>query len=195
MSDWVDLNCKLIKYGCFTCCLDMKYSSRNKGSPFTPFKNSEPGLMTSPSSNTGVEWTSTHQCTNVDGSCTDKFIFSIPAPSQVEFFCLPFLSPDLNFSLQLYFLPTPFPVFFPWSLFFFFGTLFSPRPPPGFFFKIFFETFPTHPPTAPPLTYSPIFKLKVDSSASTYSPINLKCVTFIPTHLSPYHRPTYQNFK
>jgi hypothetical protein len=45
------------------------------------------------------------------------------------------------------------------------------------------------------LTYSPIFKLKVDSSASTYSPINLKCVTFIPTHLSPYHRPTYQNFK
>jgi hypothetical protein len=35
--------------------------------------------------------------------------------------------------LELYFLPAPFPVFF-------FGTLFSPRPPPSFiFFNVFCE--------------------------------------------------------
>ncbi len=33
-----DLNSKLIKYGCFTFCLDRKYSSRNKESAFTPLK-------------------------------------------------------------------------------------------------------------------------------------------------------------
>ncbi len=86
---------------------------------------------------------------------------SIPVPSQVDFFCLPFLSPDPSF-------------------FFFFGTLFSARPPPGFFFCSSFETFPTLPPTNL-LTY--IFKLTVDSSPSTYSSINLKCATLIPTHL------------
>jgi hypothetical protein len=31
------------------------------------------------------------------------------------------------------------------------------------------------------LTY--IFNLKIDSSPSTYSPINLKCATLIPIHL------------
>jgi hypothetical protein len=57
------------------------------------------------------EWTSTDQC-------TDRILFCIPVPSQVDIFCLPFLSPDLRFFLQLYFLPAPFPVFFsPWSLF------------------------------------------------------------------------------
>jgi hypothetical protein len=85
------------------------------------------------------------------------------------FFSLPFLSPDQ-----------------PWSQFFF-ATLFSPWPPLGILlFFLFFSLLklfrPTHllPPTDL-LTY--IFKIKVDSSSSTYSPINLKCATFIPTHL------------
>jgi hypothetical protein len=78
----------------------------------------------------GPQWSSTHQCTNVDGWCTDRILFSIPVPSQADFFCLPFLSPDLSFFLQLYFLPGPHPVFF--------------------FFFLAFETFPARPPTTPP---------------------------------------------
>jgi hypothetical protein len=52
-----------------------------------------------------------------------------------------------------------------------------------------FKTFFAHPPSTPPtplfdlLVY--IFKLKVDSSPSTYSPIHLKCVILISTHLPP----------
>ncbi len=83
----------------------------------------------------GPEWTSTHQCTNVDGWCTDRILFSIHVPSLVDFFF---------FALSQ-----------PWSQFFFFGTLFSPPPPTKFFFKNF-----SHPPATPycpPLTYSPIY--------------------------------------
>jgi hypothetical protein len=54
------------------------------------------------------EWTSTHQRTNVDGWCTDRILFSIPAPSQVHSFCLPFLSPDLSFFLLLKLFPTTY---------------------------------------------------------------------------------------
>jgi len=58
--------------------------------------------------------------------------FSFPVSSQVDFFCLPFLSPDLSF---------------------FCNSIFSP-PPTWFHFILFifaFETFPTHllPPTVP----------------------------------------------
>ncbi len=51
MLDWVDLNSKLIKYGRFTFFWvgTWKYSSKNKESAFTPFRNSEPGLVTCPS--------------------------------------------------------------------------------------------------------------------------------------------------
>jgi hypothetical protein len=74
-----------------------------------------------------------------------------------------------------------------------FGTLFSSRPPPGFFFFFCFWNFSrplTYYPPPPPsptdlLTY--IFKVKVDSCPSTYSPINLKCATLIPTHLPTPH--------
>jgi hypothetical protein len=96
-----------------------------------------------------------NQHSPVDGWCTDRIFFSIPVPSQVDFFCLPFLSPDLRFFLQLYFfLPAPFPVFFPPDLyFFFFGTLFSPAPHPvSFFFFWLLKLFlATHllPPTIP----------------------------------------------
>ncbi len=91
------------------------------------------------------EWSSTHQCTNVDGWCTHRILFSIPVPSQVHFFSLPFLSPDLSF---------------------FFGTLFSPRTPPSlivclFFFFFFFLLLKLFPPTHPP-TY-----------LSTYLPFHL----------------------
>jgi hypothetical protein len=53
------------------------------------------------------------------------------------------------------------------------------------------KLFPTHYPALSPtdlLTY--IFKLKVDSSPSTYSPVNLRCATLIPTHLAALP-PTY----
>jgi hypothetical protein len=101
----------------------------------------------------GPEWTSTHQCTNVDGWCTDRILFSIPVPSQVDLFCLPFLIPDQPLS----------------QFFFFFWNFSHPL-----------TYYPTFSPTNL-LTY--IFKLKIDSSPSTYSPINLKCATLIPTHL------------
>ncbi len=58
-------------------------------------------------------------------------------------------------------------VFFCWNF------IFS-LPPTHFYFYFAFETFSAYPPSNLP-TYSPIlFKLKVDSSPSTYSPINLK---------------------
>jgi len=72
------------------------------------------------------------------------------------------------------------------------------------FYFFAFEAFFTHPPSTlprsrppivPPPTYSSIYlKLKVDSSPFTYSPINLKCVIFISTHLPTYQQlpnPTY----
>ncbi len=121
------------------------------------------------------EWSNTHQCTNVDGWCTNRIIFSIHVPSQVDFFCLPFLNHDQpwsQFYLQLYFFLTPFLVFFP-LISICFG--FFPCPPTQFLLFCFWNC--SHPPTY----YSPlsrtnlftyIFKLKVDSSPSTYSPIN-----------------------
>jgi hypothetical protein len=67
-------------------------------------------------------------------------------------------------------------------------------PPTQFFF--FFVFGETSPAPTPPTTYYPslsptelftyIFKSRVDSSPSTYSPINLKCTTLIPTHLFIY---------
>jgi hypothetical protein len=81
----------------------------------------------------GTEWSSTHQCTNVDGWCTHRILFSIPVPPQVDFFCLPFLSPRLSFFLHLYFLPASHPVSFSSS----------------------FETFPTRTPTTPPVPHRP----------------------------------------
>jgi hypothetical protein len=87
----------------------------------------------------GREWTSTPQCTNVDGWCTDWILFSIPVPSQVDFFCLPFFSPDHSFFLQLYFLPAPHPV--------------------SFYFSFCFWDFSHQPttPHCPPPTYSPLY--------------------------------------
>jgi hypothetical protein len=72
------------------------------------------------------EWTSTHQCINLDGWCTDRTLFSIPVPSQVHFFCLPFLS---LFSTLI-------------SVFFFAFETFPTHPPTT--------------PGCPPPTYSPI---------------------------------------
>ncbi len=101
----------------------------------------------------GPEWSTTHQCTNVDGWCTDRILFSIPVPPHVDFFCLPFLSPDQ-----------------PWSALisvFICNFFFSPHCT-GFLFFFFFWNF-SHPPTYYPplapthlLTY--IFELRVDSS-------------------------------
>jgi hypothetical protein len=100
----------------------------------------------------GPEWTSTHQCTNVDGWCTDRILFSIPVPSQVWLFLFALSQPWSEFLFwDFYFLHAPFPVFI---LFYFIFFL------PGFFFFFSFETFPTHPPTTPhcpPPTYSPIY--------------------------------------
>ncbi len=73
----------------------------------------------------------------------------------------------------------------PASQFFLFWKLyFVPAPHPVFFFFFAFETFPTHPPTTP------------HGPPSTYSPINLKCVTLIPTHLpTTIYFSTYQHFR
>jgi hypothetical protein len=66
--------------------------------------------------------------------------------------------------------------------------IFSPPLTRFLFFSLLLKLFsPTYYPQLSPidlLTY--IFKLKEDSSPSTYSPINFKCVTFIPTHLLTY---------
>jgi hypothetical protein len=88
-------------------------------------------------------------------------------PSHLDFFSLPFPSPDLSFFCNFIFYP----------------------PATQFFFFLAFETFPTHllPPTVPTDLLTYIFKLKVDSSPHTYSPLNLKCATFIPTHLPTPH--------
>jgi hypothetical protein len=66
--------------------------------------------------------------------------------------------------------------------------IFSLPPTEFFFFFFCFWNF-SRPPTYYPTPLSPsnllayVFKLKLDSSPSTYSPINLKCVTLISTHL------------
>ncbi len=97
----------------------------------------------------GPEWTNTHQCNDLDGWCTDRILFSIPVPSQVDFFS-PFLSPDLSFFCNFIFSPPPSQFFFSRSKFFF-GTLFSPHPSPSFFFLLLKLFPPTHlqPPTDP----------------------------------------------
>jgi hypothetical protein len=62
----------------------------------------------------------------------------------------------------------------------------QPHPPPSVFFFFSFETFPTTyllPPLSPIDLLTYIFKLKVDSFPFTYSPINSKFVTLMPTHL------------
>jgi len=78
----------------------------------------------------GPEWTSTHQCTNVDGWCTDRMLFSIPVPSQVDVLCFPVLSPFSAmisvFFLQLYFLPAPTRFYLCMYLFIFLLKLFPP---------------------------------------------------------------------
>jgi hypothetical protein len=60
----------------------------------------------------------------MDGALIGFSFLSLCHP-RLTFSCLPFLSPDLSFSLQLYFLPAPHPVSVSFN----------------------FETFPTHPPT------------------------------------------------
>ncbi len=119
----------------------------------------------------------------VDGWCTDRILFPILVPSQVDsfFFALSHLDqPWSQFFLQLYFLPAPFAVSFPWSLFFFRNFIFSPsqiffpdlcffpelyfspQAPPGvFFFFLNFSHWPTYSPHhCPPPTYSPIYLIK-----------------------------------
>jgi hypothetical protein len=64
-----------------------------------------------------------------------------------------------------------------------FSTLISFNP--FFFLQLYF--LPTPFPLSPFNLLTYIFKLKVNSSPFTYSPINLKCVTFISTHLPTPH--------
>jgi hypothetical protein len=96
------------------------------------------------------EWTNTHQCTNMDGWCTDRILFSIPVSSQVDFFIWPFSALISDFFLELYFVPHPVSFYF--------------------LLKVFP---PTHyPPLSPTDLFTYIFKLQVDPFPSTYSPIN-----------------------
>jgi hypothetical protein len=78
-------------------------------------------------------------------------------------------------------------VFFFWELYF----LLTPHPVSFFFcFWNFFHQPTYYPALSPTDLFTYIFKLKVDSSPSTYSPINLKCATLIATHL-PTLPPSY----
>jgi len=116
----------------------------------------------------------------LDGWCADRILFSIPVPSQVDLFSLPFLSPDLTFFFATLFSPCPLPSFFsPWSLFFYLEPYFLLTPHLVSLF-LFFCAFATY-----------IFELKVDSSPSTYSLVNLNVLLSSP----PYHQPTSQHFK
>jgi len=106
----------------------------------------------------------------MDGALIGFSFLSLCHP-MLTFFLCPFsalISPDLSF---------------------FSGTSFSPRPPPSFFIFFLLKLFPPtyYPPLSPTNLFAYIFKLKVDSSPSTYSPINLKCVTLISTHLPTPH--------
>jgi hypothetical protein len=54
------------------------------------------------------EAASTHQCTNVDGWCTDRILFSLPLPSQLHFFFLcPFSALTSVFFFGTFFHPAP----------------------------------------------------------------------------------------
>ncbi len=131
-----------------------------------------------------LEWTKTHQCTNMDGWCIDRIFFSILVPSQIDFFFCAFSTLILIYLFwQLYFSLPPTQFF---SLCFIFGGALYFLPTCTQIIIIFwnFSLPPTHyPPLSPTNLLTYIFELKVDSSPSTYSPINLKCVTFIPAHL------------
>ncbi len=95
----------------------------------------------------------------------------------------------------------------------FFCNFIFPRRPQILFLFLCFWKFSRPPryylPLSPSNLIANIFKLKVDSYPSTCSPINLKCVIFISTHLPtyppptpiylstylPFHLLTYQHFK
>ncbi len=115
---------------------------------------------------------------HMDGWCTNRILCSIPMPSQVEVFFLPFLSLDLSF---------------------FFVTLFSPYSLLNFFFfplllKLFPPTY--YPQQSPNDLPSYIFKLKLEYSPSTYSPINLNVLFSSPPTDSPLiYLFTYQHFR
>jgi len=79
-----------------------------------------------------------HQLGWMDGWCTDRILFSIHVPFQVEFFCLSFLSPDLSFFFwEFYFLPAPHPVSF------FFTSFWNISYPPNYYPPIV-PHWPTH---------------------------------------------------
>jgi hypothetical protein len=104
----------------------------------------------------------TSEPTRMDGALIGFSFPSLWRP-RLTFVVCPFSALISVCFLQLYFLPTPHPVFFLLKLF-------PPTP-------LLTPTVPIWP------TRLYIFKLKVVSSPSTYSPINLKCATFISTYL------------
>jgi len=79
------------------------------------------------------EWTSTHQCTKWMDGALDRILFSIPVPSQVDFFLFALSQPLI-------------------SVFFFWNFIFSQPPTQFLFFVLLLKLFlPTHPlpPTVP----------------------------------------------
>ncbi len=101
-------------------------------------------------------------------------------------FYLPFLNLNPNFFLQLYFFFAPFPIFFPPNFYFLLELYFLSAFHLVFFchFKNFLHPPTYYPPLSPTDLLTYILKLEVNSSPSTYSLLNLKCVIFIPTHLA-----------
>jgi hypothetical protein len=105
----------------------------------------------------------------MDGALIGFSFLSLCHPTLTFFLC-PFSALTSVYFCNFYFLPALHLVSF-------------------YFFAL--ETFPTHyRPLSPTDLLTYIFELKVVSSPSIYPPINLKCVTLIPTHL-PALPPTY----
>jgi hypothetical protein len=110
--------------------------------------------------------------------CTNLiFFFSYCAYQcgwQLEFIFFPFFNLDLNFCFGTFLL------FVPPIQFFFAFKNFAPN-------HLLSPTYPTHPHNL--FIYT--IKFKIDSLPPTYSPIYLKCDTFIPTYLTSIHLFTY----
>ncbi len=124
-----------------------------------------------------------------------KILFSIPLPSQVDIFLFALSQPWSQFFFATLFSPRPLPHFvFPLISIFFWNSISPPALTQFlcfflFFFFLLLKFFPPtyYPPLSPTNLLTYLFKFKIDSSPSTYSPINLKCATLIPTHLPTPH--------
>ncbi len=120
----------------------------------------------------------------MDGALIGFSFLSLCHP-RFTFFVCPFSALISVFFCNFIFSPPLSQFFFPLISLFFWNFIFSPAPTQFLFFCFwnFSRPLTYYPPLPPSDLLAYIFKLKVDSSPSTYSPINLECATLISTHL------------